>query len=94
MTPNTFGFDHAELAIVETKQTTMRLEKELSKRLSQVCRQYRLSREVLIEALFEHYEQDQERWALVLNSAQEKADLRMQSANYKRAQSMMNKFTQ
>ena len=42
--------------LLQTKQSTLRLEAELSDRLQAVCRENGISREVLLEGLFEYYE--------------------------------------
>lgn len=81
---------HPEL---KTKQSTIRLEAELSERLSEVCKANGISREVLIEALFEHYEADPQVWQAILVLAKAKGEQRMQIANMKRAQSMMQRFS-
>ncbi|BAY73521.1 hypothetical protein NIES23_63730 (plasmid) [Trichormus variabilis NIES-23] len=81
---------HPEL---KTKQSTIRLETELSERLSEVCKANGISREVLIEALFEHYEADPQVWQAILTLAKAKGEQRMQVANMKRAQSMMQRFS-
>lgn len=78
--------------LLKTKQTTLRLEKGLSDRLSLVCKVNNLSREVFLEALFEYYENHQEIEAEIITQAQTKADYRMQIANCKRARSMMERF--
>lgn len=81
---------HPEL---KTKQSTIRLEAELSERLSELCKANGISREVLIEALFEHYEADPQVWQAILALAKAKGEQRMQVANMKRAQSMMQRFS-
>ncbi len=75
-----------------TKQSTMRLEQGLSDRLQAVCRDNGLSREVLIEALFEYGESHPEIMEAVLTVAKTKNEQRQQIANQKRAKSMMQKF--
>ncbi|MFN6502049.1 MAG: ribbon-helix-helix protein, CopG family [Nostoc sp. DedQUE01] len=77
---------------LKTKQSTIRLEAELSERLSEVCKANGISREVLIEALFEHYSADPQVWQAILALAKAKGEQRMQVANMKRAQSMMQRF--
>jgi hypothetical protein len=72
----------------------MRLEQGLSDRLQDVCRDNGLSREVLIEALFEYGEAHPEVMRTVLKEAQLKNEHRQQIANLKRAKSMMEKFGQ
>ena len=78
---------------IKTKQSTIRLEAELSNRLSEVCKSNTISREVLIEALFEHYESNPEVWGAIITLAKTKNDHRMKNANLKRAKSMMQKFS-
>src|SRR4028118_1122908 len=75
-----------------TKQSTLRLEASLSQRLSEVCQNNGISREVLIEALFEHYSNDPEAWQAILTEAKRRGERRMQMANLKRAKSMMQRF--
>jgi predicted DNA-binding protein len=75
-----------------TKQTTLRLEASLSQRLSEVCQNNGISREVLLEALFEHYSNDPEAWQAILAQAKRRGERRMQMANLKRAKSMMQRF--
>lgn len=78
---------------VKTKQSTIRLEAEISNRLSEVCKSHAISREVLIEALFEHYESDPDARDAIITQAKAKNDQRMKNANLKRAKSMMQKFS-
>ena len=75
-----------------TKQTTLRLEAALSQRLSEVCQNNGISREVLLEALFEHYSNDPEAWQTILAAAKRRGERRMSVANIKRAKSMMQRF--
>lgn len=75
-----------------TKQSTLRLEASLSQRLSEVCQDNGLSREVLIEALFEHYSNNPDAWQAILAEAKRRGERRMQMANLKRAKSMMQRF--
>lgn len=77
---------------IQTKQTTMRLEVKLSERLSSICRANDLSREVFLEALFEHYEVDPDARDKILVEAKIKGQQRQNLANLKRAQSMMQRF--
>jgi hypothetical protein len=79
---------------LQTRQSTMRLEEGLSDRLQGVCRDNGLSREVLIEALFEYSESHPEILREVLIEAKAKNEHRQQIANLKRAKSMMKKFGQ
>lgn len=75
-----------------TKQTTLRLEASLSQHLSEVCQNNGISREVLIEALFEHYSNDPDAWQEILAEAKKRGERRMHVANIKRAKSMMQRF--
>lgn len=77
---------------LKTKQSTLRLEAEVSDRLMEVCQANGLSREVLIEALFLHYQADEQAWSAILLEAKKRAEHRMQVANMKRAKSMMQRF--
>jgi hypothetical protein len=77
---------------LQTKQSTMRLEQGLSDRLQEVCRENSISREVLIEALFEYGEAHPDVLKAVLSQAKLKNEHRQQIANLKRAKSMMEKF--
>jgi predicted DNA-binding protein len=76
-----------------TKQSTLRLEAELSDRLQSLCRQEGICREVLIEAMFEHLENHPEIAQVIMATAQTKNEHRQQIANLKRAQSMMKRFS-
>ena len=78
--------------MLTTKQTTIRLEAKLLERVTKLCAKENLSREVLFEALFEHYEQDSEAWASILSEAKRKAENRLMIANRKRAKTMMKRF--
>ena len=78
--------------MLTTKQTTIRLEAKLLERVTKLCAKENLSREVLFEALFEHYEQDGEAWASILSEAKLKAENRLMIANRKRAKTMMKRF--
>ena len=80
---------HLEL---ETKQTTLRLEKALSYRLSQLCHQENISREVFLESLFLYFEEHQPMQAKVLKQAQLRDRHRHKIANYRRAKSMFERF--
>lgn len=77
---------------IKTKQSTLRLEAQLSDRLSTVCRENGISREVLLEALFQYYESEPEAWKTITNEAKRRGEQRQQLANFKRAQSMMQRF--
>ena len=75
-----------------TKQTTIRLESKIMERLAKLCTRHGLSREVLLEALFEYYETDDDALSFIIEQAKTKADLRQAIANRKRAKTMMDKF--
>ena len=77
---------------METKQSTIRLERELSQRLSEICKTNGISREVLIEALFLHFEKESQVQQTILTEAKKRAESRMQLANFRRAKSMMKRF--
>jgi len=77
---------------LKIKQSTMRLEAEISDRLQEACRVNGLSREVLIESLFLQCESDLQVWQAVINEAKRRAEHRQQIANLRRAHSMMQKF--
>jgi hypothetical protein len=79
---------------LKTKQSTLRLEAGLSDRLQQLCRQEGICREVLIEALFEHFEHHADTRPQILAIAHTKNEHRQTLANRKRAQSMMKRFSQ
>ena len=72
-----------------TKQTTLRLESKVMERLSKLCAKENLSREVLIEALFEYYEQNRSAKKAILTQAKQKASQRQALANQKRAKTML-----
>lgn len=74
------------------KRSTFRLEADLIDRLHTFCRQQGLSREVLIEAMYEYMEAHPEALAQVVEKASQKHDHRQQQANRKRAESMFSKF--
>lgn len=79
---------------LETKQTTLRLEKGMSDRLQEFCREQGICREVLLEALFEYCEAHPDIQPEVLAEATAKNEQRQQIANQKRARSMMQRFGQ
>ena len=86
------GVSKSQPKNLATKQTTIRLETKLLERVAKVCAKENLSREVLFEALFEHYEQNSEAWESILGQAKEKAGHRLAIANRKRAKTMMQRF--
>lgn len=75
-----------------TKRSTFRLEADLIERLHTFCRRHGLSREVLIEAMYEYMEDHPEAMEQVAAQAQAKNEHRQQIANRKRAESMINRF--
>ena len=82
----------APLKDLEVKRSTFRLEVGLINRLHQHCRESGISREVLIESMFEYIEANPGAMAQVMEKAEEKNAYRQQLANRKRAQAMMDKF--
>lgn len=84
--------DVPEPTPLETKQSTMRLERGLSDRLQALSRKTGVCREALIEAMFEHMEANPSAQGQVLSNAQTKNEHRQQLANHKRARSMMKRF--
>jgi hypothetical protein len=90
--PRNLEFKKSEGIDFKTKQTTMRLEQSVSDRIQNLCQQRGISREVLIEALFLHCEGDRQALEAVLKDAVARHEHRMQVANKKRAQTMIEKF--
>lgn len=82
----------AESMDLKTKQSTVRLEQELSQRLSQLCLQHQVSREVFLEALFLYYENHKSIQSKVLQEARKRDQQRQTIANYRRAKSMIERF--
>jgi hypothetical protein len=76
----------------DTKQSTLRLETGLSDRLHALCRSEGICREVLLEAMFEHFEANFDLQGEILSAATEKNEHRQYIANLKRAQTMMKRF--
>lgn len=86
-------FKKAEVNLeIQTKQTTMRLEQNISNRLQELCRQYNVSREVFIEALLVHFDSDPQTQETVVTEALSRHEHRLQIANRKRAQTMVQKY--
>lgn len=79
---------------LQTKRSTFRMEADLIERLHAFCRRQGISREVLIEAMFEYMEAHPEAMGPVVAEANLKHDHRQQLANRKRAQAMIEKFGQ
>lgn len=78
--------------LLETKQSTLRLERSISDRLQDLCREQGICREVLIEAMFEYCQANTEALQAVLPAARKKNEQRQLIANHKRAKSMMQRF--
>lgn len=79
---------------LEVKRSTFRLEVGLISRLHRLCQDNGLSREVMIESMFEYMESNSEALTQVLQVADAKNIRRQQIANRKRAESMIKKFGQ
>ena len=77
---------------LEVKRSTFRLEVGLINRLHQHCKENGISREVLIESMFEYIEANPGAMAQVMEKAEEKNSHRQQLANRKRAQAMIDRF--
>jgi hypothetical protein len=77
---------------IETKQSTVRLEKKLSQRLTQQCQSEEISREVFLEALFVYFENHKSMQSKVLQEARKRDGQRQKLANYRRAKSMIERF--
>ncbi|MGL6344773.1 MAG: hypothetical protein ACRC80_37180, partial [Waterburya sp.] len=78
---------------IETKQSTVRLEKKLSQRLTQQCQSEEISREVFLEALFVYFENHKSMQSKVLQEARKRDGQRQKLANYRRAKSMIERFS-
>ena len=77
---------------LKTKQSTIRLEQELSQKISHKCQSEEISREVLIEALFVYFENHKSIQSKVLAEARKRDKQRQKIANYRRAKSMIERF--
>ena len=77
---------------MEVKRSTFRLEVGLIGRLHRLCQDNSISREVMIESMFEYMEQNPEALDQVVEVAEAKNALRQQLANRKRAKAMIEKF--
>ena len=77
---------------LKTKQSTIRLEQELSQKLSQKCQSEEISREVFLEALFVYFENHKSMQSKVLQEARKRDRQRQKIANYRRAKSMIERF--
>jgi hypothetical protein len=79
-------------ANMETKQSTVRLEKNLTQRINQLCQSEEISREVLLESLFLYFEAHNSVQNKVLTEARKRDQKRQKIANYRRAKSMIERF--
>ncbi|NEO34575.1 MAG: hypothetical protein F6K36_30125 [Symploca sp. SIO3C6] len=77
---------------LQTRRSTFRLDATLIDRLHSFCRTQGLSREVLIEAMFEYMEDHPDALSQVVVEAGNKHEYRQRIANRKRAEAMMQKF--
>lgn len=77
---------------IDVKRSTFRLEAGLISRLHRKAQDHGISREVLVEAMYEYVEANPEAMAQVLSQAAQKNEHRQQLANRKRAQAMIEKF--
>ena len=82
----------ADAEELEVKRSTFRLEVGLIGRLHRLCQDNGISREVMVESMFEYVEQNSEALHQVMEVAKAKNDCRQQIANRKRAKSMIEKF--
>jgi hypothetical protein len=73
-----------------TKQSTLRLEKEIYDRVSELCRKENLCREVFFEALFVQFEANRGLQSVVMSEAAERQRKRSKAANKKRAKTMLS----
>ena len=76
----------------EVKRSSFRMDAAVLDALHDLARKNGISREVLIESMFEHLRNRPEELAQVIEQAQGRHRLRQEWANRKRAQSMMDKF--
>jgi hypothetical protein len=88
----TFDAKSPDAPELVTKQTTMRLEVQISDRLHDLCRSHGVSREVLIESMFLKCEGDSELMQSVVSDAVRRNQQRVNVANRKRVQTMMEKI--
>ncbi|MEO1669902.1 MAG: hypothetical protein AAFR77_03805 [Cyanobacteria bacterium J06631_2] len=75
-----------------TKQTTIRLEKQILQRISQVCQESEISREVLLESLFVNFENNEANRAKIIKQARKRDERRKEIANQRRAKSMIKRY--
>ena len=86
--PNSF----ADVEELEVKRSTFRMEVGLIGRLHRLCQDNGISREVMIESMFEYVEKNPDALDQVIEVAKSKNEYRQQLANRKRAKSMIEKF--
>ncbi len=77
---------------LEVKRSTFRLEVGLIGRLHRLCQDNGISREVMIESMFEYMEHNPDALNHVIGVAESKNARRQQIANRKRAKAMIEKF--
>ena len=90
-TPISNGLASSSMEL-KTKQSTIRLEHELSQKISQRCQSEEISREVFIEALFVYFDNHKSVQSKVLQEARKRDKQRQKIANYRRAKSMIERF--
>lgn len=73
-----------------TKQSTLRLEKEIYDKVSELCRKENFCREVFFEALFIQFESNKGLQSGVISEAAERQKRRSKAANRKRAKTMLS----
>ena len=89
--PSSNGLASSSMEL-KTKQSTIRLEHELSQKISQRCQSEEISREVFLEALFVYFENHKSIQSKVLQEARKRDKQRQKIANYRRAKSMIERF--
>ena len=75
-----------------TKQTTIRLEKQILQRISKICQESEISREVLLEACFIYFEENKSARSKIIKEARRRDERRKDIANQRRAKSMIEKY--
>lgn len=75
-----------------TKQTTIRLEKQILQEITVVCQESEISREVLIEAFFVYFVGNKSAQAKIIKEARKRDDRRKEIANQRRAKSMIERY--
>lgn len=90
--PETLSDVPSDFEELEVKRSTFRLEADLIGRLHRLCQDNGISREVMIESMFEYMEQNPEASEEVMAVARAKNSYRQQVANRKRARAMIEKF--